>query len=95
MANENKKPPIPEKPIWLIKNRSYSVDHYGKNSTNNVNLKGSSLVSQRVKQFGAVSVQNENNRLPVELGTHFKRKNTENQKTNRQVRSMFYFDNVY
>ena len=61
MANENNKPPIPEKPKWLstkARNRSYSVDHYGNNSSN---VKGKdSLVSQRVKQFGAAFVQNEN-----------------------------------
>ena len=76
MANENnKRPPIPNKPQWLMR-RSYSEHSFPKKEQ-----KGS-LVQQRLKQFSMFQNNDdeENERKPIDFGTDY------NKRTSPQVK---------
>ena len=83
MASENnKRPPIPTKPQWLMR-RSYSEHSFPKKEQ-----KGS-LVQQRLKQFSIFQNDDEENkRKPIDFGTDYnkttsplvKRRQTTNDK---------------
>ena len=69
MASENnKRPPIPDKPQWLMR-RSYSEHSFPKKEQ-----KGS-LVQQRLKQFSIFQNNDdeENKRKPIDFGTDYNR----------------------
>ena len=97
MASENnKRPPIPDKPQWLMR-RSYSEHSFPKKEQ-----KGS-LVQQRLKQFSIFQNDDdeENKRKPIDFGTDYnrttsplvKRRQTTNDKVIRTFLSQGSFTN--
>ena len=89
MASENnKRPPIPDKPQWLMR-RSYSEHSFPKKEQ-----KGS-LVQQRLKQFSIFQNDNEENkRKPIDFGTDYNKHTNplaqRRQITNDKVIITFY-----
>jgi hypothetical protein len=89
MASENnKRPPIPDKPQWLMR-RSYSEHSFPKKEQ-----KGS-LVQQRLKQFSIFQNDDvENKRKPIDFGTDYNKTRSplvkRRQTTNEKVIITFY-----
>ena len=97
MASENnKRPPVPDKPQWLIR-RSYSEHSFPKKE------KKGSLVQQRLKQFSIYQNnddEEENKTKPIEFGTDYNKYKTTSplvkrrQTTNEKVIITFYVSYV-